>query len=101
MCALCKKINVVKDILNGYFTDEELDQMNQDIGLPGYNLKGARLSICLMAIIELCVEQGLSEQEIHDGVQVAIVRDVMRRHIEANFPDSKHSVRERMEGYES
>ena len=101
MCELCKKIDIVKDILTGYFTDEELDEMNRAIGLPGFNIPGSRLSICIMAIVEMCVAQGLNSREIHDGVEVAVMRDHMRRVIEMNFPGRHHTMRERLSGYES
>lgn len=94
MCALCEKIRVVKDILSGYFTDEELNKMNDEIDMPGFDVRGTRLSVCLMAIAELCVEAGLTPVEIHDGVQVAIMRDYMRRAIEKEFPGRHHTIKE-------
>jgi hypothetical protein len=101
MCKLCEKIDVMKDIMEGYFTDEEIDEMNKEIGLEGFNIKGARLSIFIMAIVELCVNEGLSEFHIHDGVEVAIIRDRLRRAVERNNPGRHHTLRERLRGYES
>ena len=85
----------------GYFTDEELNTMNASIDMAGFDVRGSRLSICIMAIVELCLENGLNSRDIHDGVEVAIMRDHMRRVIEHNYPDRKHTIKERLEGYES
>jgi hypothetical protein len=101
MCALCEKIKIVKDILKGYFTDEELEEMSKSIGLEGWNVKGTRLSLYLMAVVELCVEQGLDPLTIHDGVHVAIMRDALKRQYEEAYPDRDHTLKERLEGYES
>lgn len=101
MCALCDKIKVVKDIMGGYFTDEELNTMNAEINMPDFDLRGTRLSICIMAIVEMCLEAGLNSREIHDGVEVAVMRDHMRRVIEMNFPGRHHTMKERLSGYES
>jgi hypothetical protein len=54
-----------------------------------------------MAIVELCVNEGLSEFHIHDGVEVAIIRDRLRRAVERNNPGRHHTLRERLRGYES
>lgn len=101
MCELCKKINTFKEILGSYFTDEEIEKMNAAAGLPGFNILGSRLSVAIMAVVEYCVDNGLSLDDIMDGVYTAYLRDAARRIFIERNPDSTHSVEERIKGFES
>lgn len=103
MCALCDKVNNIKDILNGYISDEELNELNIKIGLPGFDVNGSRLSLCLMAIVEMCIEKDLDSNHIHTGVEVAYVRAKLKKTFQRMDPDfeKKHSEEQWLKGFES
>lgn len=103
MCELCAKVNIIKDILGSYFGDEEIKEFNEKIGLPGFDVKGSRLSLCIMAIVELCVDEGFDLDHLGAGITVAYRRYLYKLSILKADPDydKKHSTEDWLKGFES
>lgn len=103
MCALCDKINIIKDILKGYFGDEEIAELNQKIGLPGFDITGARLSLLIMALVELSVDEGLTNDHLHTGLEVAYQRYILKKILLQSNPEFEklHSFEDWLKGFES
>lgn len=80
MCELCTKIDVMKELVTGYFTDEELHEVNRLADMPGvWPPEVTRLSIAIMAIAELCVDTGFPMEGLTSMIQVCYTRAIFRK----------------------
>lgn len=79
MCIVCEKTKILKELMTSYFTDEELVQVFADYDLTRNDPKGIRVTLAVLAIVELCCDEGLSGNEIHEGVDIALLRDRVKR----------------------
>lgn len=85
MCKFCEKVQTYKEILEGYFTDEELIEMAREMEFRGNPKPGdARCAAAIMAVVEMAMDNGLTLEDIREGVLLGYSRKLIKNALGSN-----------------